>query len=233
MQRSRPLTIDIVAILNFVFGTFGILGGIAGAFSLGMSLLLYANPTFLPPLPNGQPNPALGQADVFVNKVPGFVPISLLNFALGAIMGSLLIAAGFGLYRLKPWGRKLCVIWGVYTVISNLINSIYNVVLVVPAMIAYQHENYVLMQKMGMPTPEVPDWTQYSGVLLGLVIASYGIIMPLLLYRRSVSEALAGTWVPPWRRDEKEDEEERGEIDGEALKGASDPASAGIRPAQP
>jgi hypothetical protein len=225
MQRPRPLTIDVVAILNLLLGTLTIIGS---CYAAGSILLLIAMASFFPmPMPAGQPNPLATQADLYQNRIPGFIPFMTVSMLLSSIAAVLLIIGSINLYRLKPRGRTQCIVWCVYFLISTTVGMVYNLVFVIPVMVAFQEETYAQMAKAGITTPQAPTWAQYSGVVLGVLPAVYGIAMPFLLYRRSVSEALAGKWVPPWRRDEGADEEEKDEMEAP---GAPAPANTGIRP---
>jgi hypothetical protein len=232
VSRPRPLAIDIVAVLGFVFGTAAILGACSGAGSI-LFISLLANSGFIPPTPGGQYNPLQAQADLYQNKIPGFIPYMAVSLVLGTLVSILLIIGSVDLFRLKPRGRTLCVIWSVYTIISSVVGMVYSLTLVIPATVEFTRESYAEMAKAGIATPEPPIWTQYTGILAGLVVVGYAIAIPILLYRRSVSDAFAGKWVPPWQEGQAGDEEEdAGAIEGEAPQGSPDPASHGIRPAQ-
>jgi hypothetical protein len=228
VYRPRPLTIDVVAILNFVFGTSTILGSICGGGNI-LFMILMANSGMIPPMPGGQPNPAVAQADLYTNKIPGFIPFVTVSLTLSLIMGVVIIFAGVGLFRLKPWARRLCVIWCVYTIISVTVGTIYNLMLVNPAIEAWMHDYYA---QMGMANMEQPNWNGYFTILAGLVGMAYAIAIPTFLYRRSVSEALAGKWVPPWLRDQNDDEEEASGGEGESPEDSPTTATQGIRPVQ-
>jgi hypothetical protein len=228
MQRPRPLSIDIVAIFNFTFGTLAILGSLCGGGSIVFNILL-AKSGILPPMPGGQPNPAVAQADLYANKIPGFIPVTTVSLTLGLIMGSLLIYAGIGMYKLRPSARRLCVIWSVYSLISVTFGTIYNLLVVGPALRAWMHDYYA---QMGMPNMDQQDWSQYGSIFGAIFGVSYAVLLPILLYRRSVSDALAGKWVPPWLQNQKGDEEDVGELEIDLPPGAPNPASQAIRPAQ-
>src|SRR5262249_35346871 len=160
-------------------------------------------------------------------------PFMAVSIVLGSLVSILLILGSVDLFRLKPRGRKLCVIWSVYTLISSVVGTVYSLTLVIPATVEFTRESYAEMAKAGIATPEPPNWTQYSGLLVGLVVVGYAIAIPILLYRRSVSDAFAGKWVPPWQEGQTGDEEgDEGTIEGEAPRGSPDPASPGLRPTQ-
>jgi hypothetical protein len=231
MQRSRPLTIDFVAIINFVISTLTIIGSCYGGASI-LLLIIMAQVFPMPPMPAGQPNPLKAQADLYQNQIPGFIPFITVSMLLGCLMSLVLLIGSIGLYRLKPWGRRLCVIWSVYTLISDVVGTIYNLLLVIPATVAYMHETYDQMARAGIPTAAPPEWTQYLGVPIGALPAVYAIAMVFLLYRRSVSEALAGKWVPPWKRDDVAEKEDNEETASESPQDAPDPARTALRPAQ-
>jgi hypothetical protein len=232
VYRPRPLTIDIVAVLNLVIGTLGILGTCYGGGSI-LLLILLANSGILPPMGGGQFNPLQAQADLYQNKIPGFLLFATVSLLVGSFMSILLIIGSVDLFKLNPRGRKLCIIWSVYNIISGIVGTVYSIVLVIPATTEYLRESYDQMAKAGMPTPEPPGWTQYIGLLMGLVISGYAIALPILLYRRSASDALAGKWVPPWHEAQTDDEEkDSGESAGASPQGLPHAESQGIRPAQ-
>jgi hypothetical protein len=196
-------------------------------------MVLVANLGLFPPMPSGMPNTFMEQADLYQNKIPGFIPFMIVSLPLSILMGLVLIIAGVGLFKMKPSARKLCVIWSVYCLISVPLSTIYTMTQINPVQYAYAQDLNARMARMGLGGVEQPNYGPYTTIASAIVLIGYGIAVLVLLYRPHVSEAFAGKWVPPWQRDQMDGgEEEAGEQEGVSPEGSPNPVSHGIRPVQ-
>jgi hypothetical protein len=230
MQRPRPLIIDVVAVLNILWGSSTILSSLCGGLSI-LGMLLAANMGLFPPMPPGMPNTLMEQADLYQNRIPGFIPVMIVSLPVSIVMGLVLLFAGVGLFKVKPWARKWSVVWSVYCLISVPLSTIYTMTVVSPVQYAYTQDLNARMAKMGMGGMEQPNYASYTSIVTALILIGYAIAVVVLLYRPHVSEAFAGKWVPPWLRDQNDDEEEASGGKGESPEDSPTTATQGIRPA--
>ena len=107
--RDRRLS-RVFGILNIVFGSFGLLCTPFGLLSL-----------YMPQPAEAPPNPVFD-----LMKDPTYRTILLVFTVIGVIAGGVLLAAGIGLLRLKPWGRTLSIGYGCYAIVSVVFGVIYN-----------------------------------------------------------------------------------------------------------
>jgi hypothetical protein len=91
MIRHRPTAVLVIAILNMVWGAFGLMGLVCGGLSL---LLVRMNPQL-----------AGGNAGIQDFDIPGYVPFAIVSAALSLVLAFVLISAGIGLLRMRPWAR--------------------------------------------------------------------------------------------------------------------------------
>src|SRR5262245_3436168 len=103
-QPRRPVLVTVVAVVNFIYGGLGILTLTCTAGLIGLLVLLLQNAPAPPP---NQPDQAatwkeLGQ---IAQALPGFVPLYVTYYAVELVMLVVLIVSGFGLLRMRGWGR--------------------------------------------------------------------------------------------------------------------------------
>lgn len=107
---TRPTSVTVFGILNLVFAGMGLLGLCCGLISMiGMDLI-----------PNQQPNPVLD----IMNENEAYRIFSMVSMALGFVSTVALGLAGFGLLKMRPWGRQLSLVYAVYTIIAAIVTII-------------------------------------------------------------------------------------------------------------
>lgn len=155
---NRPASVTVFGVLSIVFGTLGLLGT---AFGAAMLIILKSSPQR-----PGSPN------NVFM---PNLHPVAdawtMIGIPLGMVFTIVLIVSGIGLLRLRPWGRKLSLIYVVYTLISVAIGVVIQAVFVIPA---------TLEQARALNTPEANG--AFIGAIIGMASAGIGLIYPGLLW---------------------------------------------------
>jgi hypothetical protein len=161
----------IFGILNFVFAALGVIGLIASITLLG--------------LPADSNNPAIQ----FIHACPGYGVWLKLCIALGVLGCAVLLAAGFGLLSLKPWGRLLAIACAIYLIVFYAGGMLINLIFMDQPMLgpARQQRAFATVAAIGGPI---------SGTIGGLFWLIYPI---LLLYFMVLPKAKAafGSPLPP------------------------------------
>jgi len=156
---QRPTSVTVFGILNIVFAVFGICGvvGIVTMFMMmGMNL---NNPAF-------QNNPTM-QA---IQDSPVYAAWLKISVVLGLAASSVLLAAGIGLLKLKPWARMLSIAYSIYGIISLIIGTAVNYIFLVQPMLEKVHVDQ---------GPEAAG--AIGGAIGGMFGGCIGIIYPVLL----------------------------------------------------
>lgn len=193
MQRNRPTAVLVMAILNFVMGAIYLLSYSCG----GLALIgLRAMKNMAPPAGKG-PNPFGEMYDMY-ESIPGFIALTITFSILAIAMAILLIVAGMGLLKMRPWARQACVAYSIYGILSGLFSFVYTLTLANPAIVKWQEET---MQRQGRAIPSLSsisgsfsDFFAFAGLLWAL---AYPIALLIVLYRPSVSAAFAEQSVSP------------------------------------
>jgi len=150
---KRPTVVTVFAILNIVFGLFGLGGAIISAI-------------VLPMLPGADKNPALK----IMHNSPAFESWMKIALALGVLGSIALIAAGIGLLQMKSWGRRLSIVYGIYAILLAIVSGIMNYKFLVAPLLQEAHN------KQG---PEAAG--AIGGAIGGVIGGCIGLIYPVLL----------------------------------------------------
>ncbi len=177
---TRPTSVTVFGILNLVFAGMGLFGVCCGVISMiGMDLI-----------PNKPPNPVLD----LMEENQAYHIYTMVTMALSFVSTVALGLAGFGLLKMRPWGRQLSIVYAIYTIIAGIVGSIANWVWLVQPM----------MEQADM----IPAGPERSGAMIGaygsVFGGCFGVIYPIILLifmmRSNVVEAFRnqqGSNVPP------------------------------------
>ncbi len=157
MQRPTPVT--IFGILNIVFAIIGIMGAIC---SLAFFTIIDGN-SDNPIIQIMQKNPVF-QA---MRDNPSYLAYLKFSMILGVVVAVLLLVAGIGLLKLKPWARMLSIIYGVYGIISVIGNAIASYFFLIQPM----------FQKAGVDQAAGAA----GGAMGGIYGGFFGLVYPVLL----------------------------------------------------
>jgi hypothetical protein len=127
MQRRRPTSVTVIAILHFVFGGVGLLCGICVAVGdlAGMSeSLAAADPAAREKLAEQKRRKEVTD-QVNREMIPLYRPYTVTNRVLSVISTILLLVSGVGLILLRAWGRWLSIVWAVQSLGTNLLATVY------------------------------------------------------------------------------------------------------------
>src|SRR5262245_9085411 len=145
MSRERPAIVLVMAILNFVFGFFGLMCGCCGVFAqFGISAL--GNVSMKGP--KGEENPIKDMVAFLERELPGYQAIEVSHGALLLFLGLFLIVSGIGLLLMQSWGRWLAVAVAILVIPLQIGHAIYEIGFVQPATDRWAQQ---LLLKQGVP----------------------------------------------------------------------------------
>jgi hypothetical protein len=117
---KRPTVVTVFAILNLVFGGLGILG-------TPLALLMF----YLPQRPGAPPD--LMTKLLKENETARYWFLG--SGVVAMVAAAVLLVAGLGLLKMKPWGRRVSIGYAVFAIVMNVVGAVANyVLLVVPLM---------------------------------------------------------------------------------------------------
>ena len=90
-EQPRPTSVTVLGILNIILGSMWLVGGMCGAASLPLSMLV------------GQ----AGMSEYQLSRP--LMAWSAIESFVGAIVGLLFLLGGIGLLRSRPWGRTISI----------------------------------------------------------------------------------------------------------------------------
>jgi hypothetical protein len=227
MAVKRPAIITVVGILNTIFGSLGLLSIICcGPFSffdtqqLMKAMAPQAAAAAQQP---GNENPMANMKDV-----PGYMTFVSAGLAVSALTGSLLLASGIGLLRMKRWGRALGFTYAIVGILWGSGAAVINQKLVGPKIIQMyekiqedmskaqaQARGGAVVPQPAQPKPAnapegnrpEPAPTEHP-VLLGVYFAvvllfslAFPIVELILMLLPAVGRGLAGVPDPAWQPD--------------------------------
>ena len=156
---QRPTSVTVFGILNIVFAVFGICGVLAIVTMFTMMGMDLNNPAF-------QNNPTM-QA---IQDSPAYAAWLKISVVLGLVAAAVLLAAGIGLLKLKPWARMLSIIYGIFEIVWIIIGTVVNFIFLVQPMLEKAH---------AAQGPEAAG--AIGGAIGGMFGGCIGIIYPVLL----------------------------------------------------
>ena len=166
---QRPTAVTVFGILNIIFAALGIFGVLA-------SVMLFMA------VGNSSNNPVIQ----IIHDNPAYAAWMKISIVLGLLASGVLLAAGIGLLKLRPWARTLSIIYAIYALVMVLVGSVVNYIFLVQPMLQQAQ------QKQG---PEAAG--AIGGAIGGMFGSCFGLIYPVLLLifmmRANVVAAFRGT----------------------------------------
>lgn len=204
MPPYRPTAVVVIAILHFVFGGLGIIGGLCTGGSQALRSFGVSGSL------QGQ-NGAADYETVIEQKAPSYRIVKPASVAGDLLISVLMIVSGFGLLEMRPWGQTLSILYAVLSILLKIGSSIYAFVVMVP--IADELFNTVFKQQMPAggppPPPGMADFfgvmgkvAAWAGVVWPLLTMIYPIIVLIIMLRPSVAAAFAGRRAAPEDHDD-------------------------------
>jgi hypothetical protein len=199
-KPRRPALVTAVAVVNFIYGGLGVLCLTCVGAMIGLLAVVLENP---PPPQPGQPDQAamLKEFGEVMQAIPGFVPINVAYFVVEFLLLLGLIAAGFGLLRMKRWARTFCLVYAAYTLLVTVGLMAYFYAVVHPALpraIAEVRERKQAKAAPGAAPPAPNQMLDSLGNSMGGSVLDVAFAIGLLVVlnlpdvRRAFREASAG-----------------------------------------
>ncbi len=149
----RPVSTVVFGILNLAFAMSGLMG-----------LFMSAAMLFSRDAARGNPVVELAR------KNPGYALFMEISVPLGIAAMFVLLLGGVGLLLLKPWGRHLSILFGLYGIVASIAGVVVNWYFLMP----------LLAKAAELPAgPLRAGWI--AGVIGGVAGAGLGIIYPIAL----------------------------------------------------
>jgi hypothetical protein len=249
---QRPVGALVIAILNFVFGGFNLLGVMCiGLEVLGFVILFSNMPPPQAPVAGApaKPDPMhpfreLGDG---MSSIPGIIPYATVTGVKSVITPFLLLISGYGLVKIRRYGRTLAIFYAILALVFVVIDAAYGLAFLNEGFVnAYQRyfDALMAMQKgaPGAPPPPVfnikqmmsPGMMVGSTIFSALIYSAYPIAILAVMFRRDVRTAYSGiapVILPSERsRSERSDSPEEEEVE-DALPGARPALEDGIKEA--
>lgn len=165
----RPTSVTVFGILNLVFAGLGLCG--TCVFAVQWSLVNA--------MPDQPPNPVFE----LMKENQSLYMFTIVSMGIGFVFTVLLGLAGFGLLKMRPWGRQLSIVYAVYTIIAAVVSSFANWAWMFGRLLEKADE---------MPAgPEqfVAIVTAYGTVFGGCFNVVYPIFLLIFMMRGSVVQA--------------------------------------------
>jgi len=178
MNKKRPASITVFAILNLVFGGLGLLCSVCGVGGLALGPALQ---NMQPQAgPNGGFDPQ-GLQKHMEAKVPGYVALQWGQVGLGMVLSLVLVFGGIGLLRMNPSARWICIGYSVVTILYHLGYMVYTIAIVNPAIDEW-------MKQQGI---QLPTGIFAAGSVIGALIGmTYAVILFIFMMLPSTGTAL-------------------------------------------
>jgi hypothetical protein len=175
MQRQRPASVLVIAILSFILGAF------ASCCNIGSVVYPFAEPGLDRAFDEGQ-NPEQPPAQVNLGKTWEEVTLWALSI-VELLLVVLLIISGVGLLRVRPWARKLALVCAGLLVLENL-------AFLALSIRSWANATDDLPPELGPAGRLLGAWTVYAlTVGYTLVWVAFGVTVVLVLLRPSVAAA--------------------------------------------
>ncbi len=195
MVRQRPPAVTAIAVLNLVLGGLALVVSLYGA--LNVLYLLVMIPMLQTP---GTNTSLLQELPSALTAVPGLLPFLIADTTLACCLAVGLFVAGFGLLRLRRWGRWATTTFAVCWAATAVAALGYAFAVVRPAMLAWAAEN---AQTAGLPgLVGDPVLNNPQILVVRLFVLAYGIAAAVVLFRPSVSAAFTDPGAPGAEREE-------------------------------
>ncbi len=182
MPRERPLVVLVLAVLNFVLGALVLLWALPRVL-LGI-FLLFVFPLLPAPMAGGV---QLLESFEAMRAVPGYIVYVVVCNSLDALMAVVLIVSGFGLLRLRPWGRRAALAFAVYAIPAVIASNAYFYTVFRPAMAAWVED---FRQRMPPGTPVMdPGTPSVLRAVFPCIVIAYAVALLVVLFLPRIAAA--------------------------------------------
>ncbi len=194
MNRERPVSVLVLAILHFVGGGLGLIVVLCA----GFGLVMQAN---MARMPGAQQDLGSRLQQHLQQQVPAKQAADIGDVVLRLVLAFMLLAAGVGLLMMKPWGRYLSLVYAGLSILEKLVLLFVQFALVWPVADRFL-QNEPQAQQPGFMTGF--KITLFGAAFIQTAFIIYPIVVIILLCLPSVREAFSAR---PRRRDEDDEED--------------------------
>jgi uncharacterized membrane protein len=203
MQRTRLASVTVLAVLNFVFGGLGLVGGLTGFIFMMIGLdKMFMNMGSMNPGNNPQVAKQLEQQQEFQKDMLEIVEktnprwYQVASTSQNIVLSIMMILGGIGLLKVQSWGRNLCLTYATLSILCHIGVLIYAFLVVLPAMQAFAQQ----MGAKGGQYKLIAFFMQfgaYGGMISPFVMMIYPVIVLIVMFRPNVVAAFRGEAAPP------------------------------------
>jgi hypothetical protein len=199
-KRTRPASVTVFAIFQIIFGCLGLLGALiqAGGFAGGGSSQVPVQVTNTVNTPMGPSTTTttvmLDLEQELTDRIPIYRAYKWFSFGVGLILTALMLSSGLGMLELKPWSRKVALLWALLYVLVSIVGVVFTIVYMIPATEAIM-EKWDSLYGSSPPVrllTQIMRLTPYA--TLGVVLVwIYPGLLAYFMTRPKVLSAFAGT----------------------------------------
>ncbi len=200
LAPRRPTSVFVLAILHLIFGGFGVFAGLCSGVivAIGPANIMPQPP---PPPPGAPkmpfpPDLAARQQRFIEQAIPYYQATQVAQAALWVVLAAMLVVAGVGLLRMRPWARKLSLAFAIAAIAWQLAWVVFSVSFLFPAMGDFYTQMEKEFPQAGFlwATSRAAVW---AGLLVVPLMLAYPVVVLVLLNRRTVVDAFAGRPAAP------------------------------------
>jgi hypothetical protein len=207
VKRTPPRLINVIAILQMVFGALGLLMAVPGAIALATGV----QPGAFNPGQAGGPQAQMQkelQDGIFKaeqESMPGGKATRYGQLGFGVLLSLMMIASGWGLKQMQPWGRTLAILYAVGSLLEKVFAVTVLSLYTIPAMIAFLDQ----FATGGPQQAMIANFTRiasYASLVGPVVVAVYPIIVLVIMLKASTRAAFRGETDAAPKQDDYEDQ---------------------------
>jgi hypothetical protein len=203
--KKKPPVITVFGILNIIFGGLGLLGAICG----GLATFAFAQVTM--PGPGNPPNPIKDMLEYMDKHAPLYTTYMIFEIVIGLIMAVILIVAGIGLLKVRPWARWLSIAYAGVRLVLILVGLVLAILIFNPVLADWQADYNKRAVPAGTPPPPSlgSGATNNISAALGSILgAAYSIALLVVMFLPNVRAAFARAALPEDERNLYDDEDD-------------------------
>jgi hypothetical protein len=190
MAQKKPTSVVVIAILQLLFGTLGLILAAVNLSGLQKQLSTLTKQ-------NQQQSISPERLEEMTQqKVPSFAVVQNVQLGLSALLCAMMIASGIGLLGLRRWARSLGIVYAVVSILSTAGAAAYSFALLAPA---YQEIGDEIIRQGGANAQINGMAIKVSGYIgpgCGLLTVIYPVIVLIVLNLSSVRAAFRGEPLP-------------------------------------
>jgi len=179
---ERPTAVTVFGILNIIFGVLWVFGTFG---------VLWVFNTLVPLMTSRTPYNAMTS---ILEDLSPYRTVATALIPVGFLVAVLLIVAGIGLLRLRPWARALSIGYAVCAIIAAVLGAVVHVLVIGRMM------GEVVASVADSPASDVIVVTgsvvAVMSAAVGLIVLVYAVLLLIFMFRPTVVHAFKGTAQP-------------------------------------